>query len=640
MKRLLSIFLSLILASGFMASMGPGVFCPSMELFAISDDHYSDAQSTFNAENDIDINAAEGWALFKDLCSDPQPVIVAVIDSGVDTTHPDLAGKIWVNEGEIPDNGIDDDGNGYIDDINGWDFYNNDNTVCHYITDDKTGTYTSDPDDCDDHGTHIAGIIAAEADNGIGIAGIASCTDVKIMSLKTYGGPKQSSTIEDAIRAIRYAENMGASICNISWGTLKSSKKLRNAIKNSSMLFCVAAGNSGENIDEKNVYPASYSLSNVLVCGYTDEDGGLAAFSNYGSKSVDVAVPAKNVYSTIVGGYAYMSGSSMAAPHLSGIAAVLYSYLGKVPPDYICEIICSSIKYDAALEGKTAFPGIPDLAYSLAYAAESEYIPPEEAPDYTLAKFYIDGKLQLMLVPKSNDNSENLRLRYLIGNRDVEIFKNGTGGLEVEDNTIILDKDGKYTIYCSDKSGNEFIRTYLITDDTLPPKIEDLAFSVADDYSKITISGKASDLQSGIKKVKFLKGKHTVGDFSGNSGEEVETDEYGYFSFDVAEEGTYTVYTVDRRNNKTVSTIMCYIRRSVSITLDITKKKLKVGKTFLLEPVIYPARSTDKLTFTSSKKKVASVSADGLIKAKKAGKTTITITASSGATAKLVVTVK
>lgn len=227
---------------------------------------------------DIDIDAPEAW----EKLNNPKEVVVAVIDTGVDINHPDLQGKIWVNAKEIPNNQKDDDGNGYVDDVNGWDFYNKDNTVF-------------DPEDGDEHGTHVAGTIAAVPNNGVGVAGVAP--NVKIMPLKflgPYGG-----TTEDAIDAIEYAKAMGVKISNNSWGGGGYDPLLKAAIEQSNSLFIAAAGNDGMDNDEIPHYPSSYESKNIVSVAALDNLGYLAPFSNYGVNSVDVAAPGVSILSTV-----------------------------------------------------------------------------------------------------------------------------------------------------------------------------------------------------------------------------------------------------------------------------------------------------------------------------------------------------
>lgn len=228
--------------------------------------------------DDADIDAPEAW----DVTTGSSAVVVAVIDSGVDVNHPDLAANIWTNPGEIAGNGIDDDENGYVDDVNGWDFFINDN----------------DPRDANGHGTHVAGTIAAAGNNAAGVTGVSwSAQIMALRFLDAWGG----GTTANAIAAIEYADAMGADIINNSWGGGAYSQFLKDAIDACNALVVCAAGNSGSNNDSIPHYPSSYSSANIIAVAAGDQDDNRAYFSNYGLLSVDVAAPGTNVYSTAPG---------------------------------------------------------------------------------------------------------------------------------------------------------------------------------------------------------------------------------------------------------------------------------------------------------------------------------------------------
>ncbi len=277
---------------------------------------------------DIDIDMLEASAVTLGSSSP-----VAVIDTGVDFSHPDLAGQQWVNPGESgakATNGLDDDGNGYVDDVNGWDFYNNDKTVF-------------DAAQGDEHGTHVAGTISAKMD-GQGMVGIAS--RAKIMSLK-FLGPNGGSD-SNAIKAIEYAVNKGVRISNNSYGGSGCNPALKDAIaKASSMLFVAAAGNGGrdgsaDNNDIALFYPASYDVPTIISVAAVDKDGNFTDFSNWGSRTVDIAAPGDEIYSTVPGGgYDWYPGTSMAAPHVSGVAALLRGIQPTVTPADMKQIMMS-----------------------------------------------------------------------------------------------------------------------------------------------------------------------------------------------------------------------------------------------------------------------------------------------------------
>jgi subtilisin family serine protease len=234
--------------------------------------------NTIFGTDDADIDALEAW----DVTTGSSDVVVAVIDSGVDVNHPDLAANIWTNGGEIAGNGKDDDDNGYVDDINGWDFYIDDN----------------DPRDAHGHGTHVAGTIAAVGDNATGITGVS--WSAKIMALRFLDAWGSGTTV-NAIAAIEYANDMGADVINNSWGGGGFSTSLKSAIDASDAVVVCAAGNSGRDNDSTPHYPSSYDSANIIAVAASDQDDTLAYFSNYGANSVDVAAPGTNIYSAAPG---------------------------------------------------------------------------------------------------------------------------------------------------------------------------------------------------------------------------------------------------------------------------------------------------------------------------------------------------
>jgi subtilisin family serine protease len=225
------------------------------------------------------INALEAW----DITTGNSNVVVAVLDSGVDYNHPDLAANIWTNQAEITGTpGVDDDSNGKIDDARGWDFVDDDN----------------DPMDSDDHGTHVAGTIAAEGNNSAGITGVVWTAQIMpLRFLDAFG----SGTVADAIEAIDYAIDNGAKIINASYGSYTFSPLERDAIataRDAGILFVAAAGNDNWNNDSATKhYPSSYDLANIIAVAATDQSDARASFSNYGVKSVDVAAPATFILS-------------------------------------------------------------------------------------------------------------------------------------------------------------------------------------------------------------------------------------------------------------------------------------------------------------------------------------------------------
>lgn len=597
----------------------------------------SSSTTTKQSTKGMDMKVFDAWDVYSKEQGSKE-VIVAIVDTGVDVSHKDLKDNIWVNKNEIPDNGIDDDGNGYIDDVNGWDFYNQDNTLCHYTYNQKLGIYTSDSNDSDEHGTHIAGIIGAIANNKTGIAGVASNINIKLMPLKVQGGPKGSGTISSAIKAIKYATSMGAQICNMSWGFSNYSATLEQAIKESNMLFIAAAGNTGSNNNSNPVYPASYKLDNLISVTFIDANGNLALLSNYGNSTVDIAAPGEDIYSTLVGdNYGSMSGSSMAVPHVVSIAAMLYAYSDYLYPANVKEIILGTLTPLDQLAGYISYPGIPN-AY-LAVSSLDSLVTDKKSPSLSAKTSYDQSNLTVTFESGDSGGSGLRTLKWLIGKRKLADFSKGTIGTEIENQVLELSKAGYYTFYASDYAGNETTLVYEVLDDTVSPSIH-ITYKVSKHYKAITTTATILDSESGVKTVKYMAGKKTASDFlKDNSGTILESTN-GSYSFKTSKEGYYTIYATDYRGNKTVETIYLEIIKSNNITLGPAKKTLSIGNSYKLKPTLSPLNSTDQITYSSSNASVAKVTKAGKVKALKTGTTTITATTSSGKVAKIRVTVK
>lgn len=298
--------------------------------------------------NDADIDAPEGW----NILTGSSTFVVAVLDTGTLWNHSDLAANIWTNPGEIAGNGIDDDANGYIDDIRGWDFYSNDNN----------------PNDSDGHGTHTAGTVGAIGNNGIGVAGVA--WNIKVMPLRFLG--PGGGTTSDAIEAIQYIKNKNVKVSNHSWGSYGNSSSLSSAIQGTQSIghvFVAAAGNDTVNNNSSPFFPASYTHANIISVAATTSKDQIAWFSNFGSTSVDLGAPGENILSTYLSnGYAYADGTSMASPHVAGVAALVYIKNPGYTYQQVKAAILDSTRPIAALSGKCVTGGVVNLAGALGSA--------------------------------------------------------------------------------------------------------------------------------------------------------------------------------------------------------------------------------------------------------------------------------
>ena len=328
--------------------------------FAVSNDTYFTNGSlwgmygnTTSPSNQFGSQAAVAWANNK---VGSATVYIGIIDEGYMYTHEDLAANAGKNPGEIDNNGIDDDGNGLVDDVYGWDFAGNNNTVFDGVD--------------DDHGTHVAGTIGAVGGNGKGVAGVV--WNVKMLNAKFLGGT--GGTLANAIKAVDYFTDLktrqGLNIVatNNSWGGGGFSQALQDAIEranNAGILFIAAAGNSGTDNDATPSYPASYPNANVIAVASITNTGGLSSFSQYGATSVDIGAPGSGIWSTVpvrskgktISSYASYNGTSMATPHVSGAAALYASLNPGATAAQIKAAILNSATPTSSLSGKCATGG-------------------------------------------------------------------------------------------------------------------------------------------------------------------------------------------------------------------------------------------------------------------------------------------
>jgi subtilisin family serine protease len=291
------------------------------------------------------INAPQAW---DDHVGD-QEFIIAVIDTGVDYNHQDLAANMWTNPGEIPGNGQDDDGNGYIDDVHGYDFSN----------------YDSDPMDGNGHGTHCSGTIGGVGNNGIGVAGVNwRCRIVGAQFLSAGG----SGSIQGAIDAVEYCAINEFQVSNNSWGGGGFSQALWDVIQTAGdqygHIFVAAAGNGGSYGAS---YPGALSCSNIICVAATDVNENMASFSQYHPTEVDLGAPGVDVLSSTPGNnYSYYSGTSMATPHVAGGVGLIYSVMGGTSSEKVIDVILSSTRPISSMQGNCATGGVLNVADALA----------------------------------------------------------------------------------------------------------------------------------------------------------------------------------------------------------------------------------------------------------------------------------
>ena len=317
----------------------------------------------FSAKNGLDVVGA-----YDSLPSrQAKEVIVAVVDTGVDHNHEDLKDIMWVNKKEIPGNGIDDDGNGYIDDVYGI------NTLVR----DADGKATTDTMASHWHGTHVAGTIAATQNNGVGIAGVAH--NVKIMAIRTV--PDNADELDsDIVEGFLYAAKMGAKVINCSFGKKVNEggmvvRDTINAISKKGVLVVVSAGNdsmgpfSWANNDKNPKYPASFDSENMMVIASTTSTGAFSSFTNIGPMTVDVASPGSNIYSTINNNkYSMASGTSMAAPNAAGVAAMVMGYYPNLKNTTVKKLLMETSTSVSEFKGKIVSGGRLNLKAALTEA--------------------------------------------------------------------------------------------------------------------------------------------------------------------------------------------------------------------------------------------------------------------------------
>lgn len=511
------------------------------ERTSVNDPFFDLQWGLVNGATGIDIDFEQAERFIKAHKSILKKTVVAVIDTGFDYSHSDLSDNVWVNSDEIPGNGKDDDGNGYVDDTYGYDF-------------SSSASVTMRPTSSEyDHGTHCAGIIGAVSDNGVGITGIASITGkVELMNLKVLAGSDGEGDSFNVIRAIKYAENNGADICNLSMGSYANDAALYAAMAKSNMLFVCAAGNDGLNLSRRPIYPGSYNLNNVICVANMRSDGVLNRLSNYSPVSVDIAAPGTDIYSTVPGDkYRNMSGTSMATPFVTGVASLMHSYYNGISAADIRKVILQTADYGQNLQGRVAGSVYLNAYEPLAAYSADAFKPDETAPVVTTSVVDIEGSYkQRLVITATDDSGETPEVRYARGSKTMAYFRSGSGY------DVILDED--------------------------------------DTGSK----------NMGVP-------------------------------------GTYTVYGVDSSGNETLVRVQCTADAVSGIKMNYTKKTIAKGKTYKLRTTLSKNGTYGrKVTYTSSKKSVATVSSTGKVTARKKGTAVITAKTGNGLTAKCTIVVK
>ncbi|WP_455714201.1 S8 family serine peptidase [Anaerosporobacter sp.] len=421
------------------------------------------SQYDVTATSGIDINIEPAWSLF----SNGRAVTIAIVDTGIDINHPDLQDVIYTNTAEIPGDKVDNDGNGYVDDVNGWNFIEKNNDVTDYDSSSEEN----------DHGTHCAGIIGASA-NGTGIAGVASNTNVSILPVKVLGGEDGYGTTFDIVTGIKYAEKMGAQICNLSLGyeatTSSVDSLLKKTIANSNMVFVIASGNGDRNYNAVNnditpTYPASYDCSNIISVANITCTGILNSSSNYGLKSVDIAAPGTCIYSTIAdNSYDYFTGTSMSAPMVAAGLAEVYSYYTDISMLQASKILLSTAKPISALNGKVSTGGMLDV-YGALTCDRDTILSDKNAPTINTTVTTLSGTYKKNLHITVRDEENNLtKVCYAEGEKTASYFAGGSNGtpLTLSGNMGSISKiatSTTYTIYAIDSYGNESVQVVSVT---------------------------------------------------------------------------------------------------------------------------------------------------------------------------------
>jgi subtilisin family serine protease len=342
---------------------------------------------------DADIDAPEGWALQTGKPVSANGPLIAIIDTGINYNHEALQGNIWTNPGEVAGNGIDDDGNGVIDDLHGF----------------NAAGKNGNPLDDNDHGSHCAGTIGANGSNSQGLYGVMHKASLMGVKFLTSDG---SGTLADAVDSLLYATRMGARITSNSWGGGGFNQALYDAFKSSPALHVIAAGNESNDNDARPAYPASYDLPNVISVAAIDHNDQLADFSNYGATTVDLAAPGVDILSSTSGrsdAYKVFSGTSMATPHVSGAAGLIASQFPGISNEQLKARLLDSVDRKPQLAGKTLSGGRLNIANAL----EVDNLAPGAPSDFGVSKARA-GRVTLGFTAPGDDGGAGQASAYVL----------------------------------------------------------------------------------------------------------------------------------------------------------------------------------------------------------------------------------